>query len=188
MEQWKDVVGYEGLYLVSNMGQIKALDRLIVWDDKIHGVLNVHCVKKGKILKGYPTHNNYIRVRLSTKKSETKSITVHRIVAAAFVPNPDNKPQVNHKDGDKRNNAASNLEWCTQSENQLHAFSTGLQIAKNNKHPFKKTVSVYKDGVFLKEYFGVRAMCEELGLDRRSVLRVLDGTFASTKGHTFKVA
>lgn len=106
----KDIVGYEGLYKVSNLGYVKG--------------------KKG-ILKPYINLRGYYSVCL-VKHNKPKTYRLHRIVAQAFIPNPDNKPQVNHIDGDKSNNKAENLEWCTQSENMKHAFRIGLCNNKRN--------------------------------------------------------
>jgi hypothetical protein len=80
----------------------------------------------GRKLKQQITHDGYLRVELH-HKGAAKKHSVHRLVASAFVPNPEGKPQVNHKDGNKTNNTHSNLEWVTQSENQLHAYKIGLQ-------------------------------------------------------------
>lgn len=108
-EIWKDVVGYEGLYLISSNGNVKSISR--------RGAT-------GKILK--LNKRRYARVVL-TKSCIQHTLSVHRIVATAFITNPSNKPQVNHKDGNKLNNSVSNLEWSTPSENTIHALRTGLQ-------------------------------------------------------------
>lgn len=76
-----------------------------------------------KVLNGYPNTKGYLLVDLSTKK---RGVKVHRLVAMAFLPNPENKPQVNHIDGDKTNNNLNNLQWVTNGENQKHAFKLGL--------------------------------------------------------------
>lgn len=106
MEIWKSVNGFEGLYMVSNLGRIKSLPR--------NGTR-----KNGSILKP-AIRGNYLFVRLTGNRLD-KKCSVHRLVAEAFIPNPSNKPLVNHKDGNKLNNNANNLEWCTQSENMIHA-------------------------------------------------------------------
>ena len=110
-EIWKDVQGYEGLYKVSNLG-------------------NVYSYKSKKILKKYfPVFSlgatGYNLVGLY-KNGKQKMFGVHRLVAQAFIDNPLNLPIVNHKDGNKRNNAVSNLEWCTQKENVAHAIAMGV--------------------------------------------------------------
>lgn len=125
MEQFKDVKGYEGLYKVSENGVIIRLDT------------NKEIGKR----RG----NGYTLTKLF-KNGENKTMSVHRIVAEAFIPNPEGKPCVNHIDGDKTNNHVSNLEWVTYSENTSHAFQTGLcnnlKIPKGmEKFSFKKGFS-----------------------------------------------
>ena len=121
-EIWKDIVGYEGLYKVSNLGRVKSLSRNF-WN-------GVNWWKsKEKILKNNILSNYCIVYLYKNKKRKTKQ--VHRLVAQAFISNFNNKPEVNHIDGDKENNIVDNLEWCTHKENIQHAFKTGL---KNSKH------------------------------------------------------
>jgi hypothetical protein len=114
MEKIKPINGYEEEYKVSNRGYVISLPRLI-----FNG--KGYFLSKQKILTGSVTDKGYIRVEL-----EGKSYTLHRLVATSFIPNPENKPQINHIDGNKTNNCVSNLEWCTNSENQLHAYKYGL--------------------------------------------------------------
>lgn len=104
-EIWKDIDGYDGLYQVSNLGHVKSFRR-----------------GRERILKASPNSNGYPKVSLG----KCNNTFVHRLVATAFVPNPDDKPEVNHINGDKSDNRAVNLEWCTPSENTQHAFTTGL--------------------------------------------------------------
>lgn len=108
-EVWKEITGYEGYYRVSNFGRIESLNY------EGRGIR--------RILKTHHSSQEYDKVALrnwSTGKQTT--ITVHRIVATHFIPNPENLPQINHKDGDKYNNHVDNLEWCSPSENTLHAY------------------------------------------------------------------
>lgn len=121
MENWKDIAGYKGRYQVSDMGRVKSI-----------------LFKKELILKHGFNRCGYNYINLSKDKVYV-SKTVHRLVALAFISNPENKPQVNHKDGDKNNNSVLNLEWNTSKENNTHSFKTGLNkgqkgiVNKNSK-------------------------------------------------------
>lgn len=119
--EWKPVVGYEGLYEVSNHGQVKN-------------------VKTQKVLS--PRNSTRYPLVALFDKGKRKDFKVHRLVAKSFLPNPENKPQVNHKDGNKSNNHLLNLEWCTNSENQKHAYQTGLRkVTDYQKQIVKVSVS-----------------------------------------------
>jgi hypothetical protein len=127
MEIWKDVVGYEGIYQVSNLGRIKSIDRL-VW----HSSNKSYSKLKGVILKLDKKNKLYEQIHLC-KNRKSKNFLVHRIVAQAFIPNTFNKSQVNHIDENKFNNKASNLEWVTQSENINHGNRNKIVSEKNSK-------------------------------------------------------
>lgn len=145
-EVWKDIKGYEGLYEVSNLGRVRRCDAEIERKNRWNGKTNL--VWKGHIVKTHTSRRSgYTSVGLC-KDGVHSVIRLHRVVAQAFLDNPDNLPQINHKDGNKTNNAVSNLEWCTASYNQLHAYKTGLN------HGWKsKPVEQYtKDGVFIKSW------------------------------------
>ena len=110
-EVWKDVVGYEGYYQVSNLGRIKSLNRYVKAKN------NSKKLMKSKVLKPVKNDRGYLMVVLS-KNAKKRKIFVHRLVAEAFIPNPSNYPQVNHiKEMEKDNNNVINLEWCTCSYN-----------------------------------------------------------------------
>ena len=115
-EIWRDVEGYEGYYKVSNFGRVKNLER------KVKGHPGINTIKE-KILKSQKQHG-YRSVTFSVKNSP-KLFLIHRLVAKAFLPNPENKTQINHKDFDRSNNHVDNLEWATRIENVEHAYIRG---------------------------------------------------------------
>lgn len=119
-EEWKEVVGYEGLYKVSNSGKVKSFK---------YG--------KEKILKLKPNKNGYIYVKL-TKDDISKTFRVHRLVANAFINNAENKKEVNHKDGNLTNNNVKNLEWVTRKENMNHSVDI-----LNNVHGINGIYKIY---------------------------------------------
>ena len=94
-------------------------------------------ISNGKLLQGEKCKNGYIRFHLSRNKWKTH-LLAHRLVAEAFIPNPLNLPEVNHKDGDKSNNHVENLEWCTKGENMIHAYKMGLRNARGENNPASK--------------------------------------------------
>lgn len=120
VEVWKDIPGYEGYYQVSNFGRVKSLDRTVI--DKNGRVMKY----KGVILTPQLNEFGYEKVVL-IKSGKRKNFKIHQLVAIAFLDNPDNLPCINHKDGNKRNNMVSNLEWCTFGENNKHAYEKGLK-------------------------------------------------------------
>ena len=120
-EIWKWIDGYENMYQVSNLGRVRSVDRDVYCEVSPNKLQHIY----GKVLKQGTNHKGYPIVYLS-KDGKQKTITVHRLVALTFIENPLNLPQVNHIDGDKTNNNVSNLEWCDNSYNQIHAHKTGL--------------------------------------------------------------
>lgn len=142
-EIWRDIHEYEGLYQVSNLGKIKSL--------------NYNHTKKEKILVLANSSTGY-KVTVLSKSGKTKTINVHRLVAEAFIPNPNNLPCINHKDGNKINNCFDNLEWCTYSHNNKEAFRLGLRKPpwegkKGSKHNCSKKINQYDlEGNLINEF------------------------------------
>lgn len=114
-EVWKEIEGYNSKYYISNLGRVKSIK-----------------YTEPRILKARLDNHGYYRVAL-TKDKEVVECKVHRLVARAFIKNPYNKPTVNHKDGNKRNNTVENLEWATRSEQMIHAYKMGLIKSKKLK-------------------------------------------------------
>lgn len=138
-EIWKDIDGYKGFYQVSNKGRVRSVDRTIKWRH------NSFQYRKGRILAPTIDTAGYYVVGLH-KESVGKIYIVHRLVAEAFIPNPDNFPIINHKDENKLNNVVENLEWCTYSYNTKYNDCMTKRIAtrnKNNSYGCEKIVYQY---------------------------------------------
>lgn len=155
-EVWKDIKDYEGLYQVSNMGRVKRVARYIhSKPSRLHFNGEKRWFKE-KILKKYLGVMGYYRIALC-KCNTQKSIRIHRIVAQTFIPNPNNKPHINHKDGNKLNNYVDNLEWVTPLENVKHAIKTGLMDSKmlakySKKNLIKKVDMLTLDGEYIRTF------------------------------------
>ncbi|MFS0556889.1 NUMOD4 domain-containing protein [Brevibacillus sp. 179-C9.3 HS] len=164
-EVWKDVVGYEGIYRVSSFGRVKSLAN--------------GSSRKEKILKSHVDRNGYVKLDLS-KKGQSKKFYVHRLVAQAFIPNSLNKSQVNHRDGVKTMNHASNLEWCTPSENVKHAYSIGLTDR------VKPVLAVNLDTNERLEFVSRSDASRHLGVSTGNIYDVLKGKSNHANGWKFE--
>lgn len=127
-EIWKDIPLYEGVYQASNLGRIKSVERVALKNYRGNRIV------KERIMLGTVNRDGYLKVHFK-HNDINKGYFIHRLIAQTFIPNPLNKPQVNHKDGNKLNNSVNNLEWVTNLENQQHAVRMGLKSHKtvNNK-------------------------------------------------------
>lgn len=121
-EIWRSIKNYEGWYEVSSYGRVRSVDRMETLSD------GRKRLRKGSMLKTEKNINGYLRIQL-WKSSEVKKVSIHRLVAQAFIPNPNNLPQVNHKDEDKTNNHVENLEWCDGKYNTNY----GTAIQRNTE-------------------------------------------------------
>lgn len=163
MEEWKDIRGYEGFYQVSNMGRVKSL-----------GGQCGTVYRKERIRTKSLTKDGYERVRL-IRNGADKTMRVHRLVAEAFVPNPDNKETVNHIDGNKLNNVASNLEWTDRSEQMQHAYRLGLKTSISGAHNSNAKLTEEDVRTIRKEYIpqsrthGTVALAKKYGVTNRVI-------------------
>lgn len=194
-EIWKDIPGFEGLYQVSNLGRVKSLPRGKQWPyRRTHNNIRKPHIKNG-----------YYQVNLS-KDNKVRWISVHRLVALAFIPNPDNLPCVNHQDENKLNNHVNNLEWCSYAYNanygtarqrQIESMKTNdplnLRIQKSlvtrekNKRPNarKKILQLDSDGNIVK-YFDSISDAGRQGYDRASITYCCQGKRKTAGGYKWK--
>lgn len=162
-EIWKDIEGYEGIYQVSNLGRIRSLDRYITKPHPRNGVPTRY-LKKGQIVKTFAGRNGYIGVVLKFERNQ-KNFMVHRLVAKAFVPGYFDGADVNHKDCNRQNNRADNLEWMTRRDNLMYADAMD-KIHANQRKPI---IQMTLEGEFIREWPSMHSAHLALGLDPKSL-------------------
>lgn len=173
-EIWKDVPRFDGMVQASNLGRIKSF----------------YGYKYGRILKQSYDNNGYGYYRVHINHHRYYP---YRLIAETFLPNPENKPEINHKDGNKLNNRVDNLEWVTRSENMKHAYKLGLQrpsekqkqaVSKWNKeYRIKKVYQYDTEGNLLNCFKSQREAAKMLNLSEASVSRILNGQRSNRKGY-----
>lgn len=170
---WKPIKDYEDLYLINTNGQVLS-------------------IKSNRILKEITVANGYLCVNLS-RNNNHKPFRIHRLVAQAFIDNPLKKLQINHKDGNKLNNTMSNLEWCTASENQIHAYKNGLHkrgnkmcaAGKESIHSIK--VNQYDlNNNFIKCWDYIKLAGESLNIHSNSISYCCKGKYKSAGKYIWK--
>lgn len=171
-EVWKEIEGYEGYYEVSSFGRVRSIDRYVKgrWDAQIF------CASR--FMKCKRVKNGYLHVKL-TKDGERKEPLVHRLVASAFIPNPEGLEQVNHIDGDKTNNNVDNLEWCSASQNQLHSRRVLKRICG---HPRKPVICLENRKVYESAHHAAR----DLGLNPAGIYYTCEGRNKQTGNMHFE--
>lgn len=173
-EEWKELKDFEEFYEISNMGRIYSKRK-----KKIMTVLDHNCgyVQINLIGKGFKTHKY-----------------IHRLVAEHFVPNEENKPMVNHKDGDKRNNQYTNLEWCTARENQQHSRKVlkretyKIPVTYGKEHHNSKKINQIKNGTVINTFFGCGEAFRATGISKANIWSALKGKRQSAGGYNWQYA
>lgn len=170
-EIWKDVVGYEGLYQISNMGNVRSIDhitnnrfikgRLLTPRSRQHGYLGIPLYGKG----GHPTRN-------------CRTFSVHRLVAEAFLPNPENLAEVNHKNENKQDNRLSNLEWISHRDNTCYGNAQEKKRLTNRErhNKFKPILQYSRSGEFIKRFDCINDANRETGVPAGNIVRCAKGS------------
>lgn len=166
----KPVPGYDEYYAVSEKGEVYSRDRVIELPGRKNRCVNGTELRQKSIGKGY-------RTVVLSRGGETKTQYVHRLVAGAFIKNPDNLPYVNHKDGNPSNNHATNLEWVTHGQNVQHAYDSGLNGNKGGTHGFAVGVI---DNEIGERFDTVKEWADARGVKYSTARNVLNG-YSKTK-------
>ena len=185
-EIWKDIKGYEGEYQVSNFGRVRSIDKYVNC-----GLIHSNkALKKGKILK-LSERNGYLGVGLCNGKSQ-KSKLVHKLVAEAFIENPNNYNCVNHKDENKQNNCVNNLEWCSILYNNTYGNRL-KKISKSliNNPKISKKVNQYDlNGRFIKQWESIMEVERQLDINNSNISSCCSNkkAYKSAGGYIWKYA
>lgn len=173
VESWRPVVGYEGLYEVSNLGRVKSLPR--------------KGTKGGLLSENYTNSKHYAHVLL-TKNMKPNTKSVHRLVAMAWIPNPECLPQVNHIDGDKTNNCVDNLEWISNLDNRRHAIRIGISEAtpKEAIAAHKRRVRATNNNHEHVEFDSVRDAEKALRVCNQNIIKVCRGARRTAGGYMWE--
>ena len=175
VEVWKPIMGYEGLYEVSNLGNVRSLDRM----GKGRG--NSMKLHKGKLLNPCYDNNGYLCVVLS-KNGKAKKVRLHQLIAQAFIPNPENKPCIDHINTIRDDNRIENLRWCTQKEN----LNNPISIEKQKEVQGVSVLQIGTDGELIKVWKSIieaeRALCFAHG----NICRVCKGIYKTLGGFKWK--
>lgn len=174
-EIWKDIKGYEGLYQISNLGNVKSLEKII--NDK----KNRKYIKKERIMKPMINNSGYYELILK-KEGKSKHYRVHRLVADAFIKNPKNFPIINHKDHNKLNNKFDNLEWCTQKYNVNYDF---------DRKTFPKKVKIKQYDLnmnYIKTFNSMKEIETEYEVSRTTIRFCCLGRNKTCKGFIWRYA
>ena len=177
-EIWKAVVGYEGKYEVSSIGRVRSIPRYV------RNSVGSQTFVEGKILTASKNKAGYMHVSLSDSEYKTRRWSVHRLVAIAFIENPDDLPVVNHKDENKSNNCVENLEWCSQSYN--------LSYKDGQKKRRQQKIQMYnrETGEYIKTFNSIDEASQETGTNRTTISQVASNKYGrrSAGGYIWRYA
>lgn len=168
-EIWKDLKGYEKYYKISNFGRL-------------------YSKRKNTIMTNLHHNCGYLKINL-VKNKTMKSVYIHRLVAENFIANIENKPQVNHIDGNKLNNRVDNLEWCTAKENQSHSINVlknkryKIPIVYGENHHNSKKIKQIENGKTINTFFGCGEASRETGINKHNIWSVLKGNRKTAGGY-----
>lgn len=171
-EIFVDIVGFDGKYQISNIGNVKSVGRYVARKGQSDLYVKERIKKCSIKNSGYKTLILY-------RDNIGKNKTIHRLVASAFIPNPENKKEVNHKDGNKLNNCVENLEWCTPSENQYHSHKTGLNISPNGEDSVNAKIKEIDVIEIRRQYvkgdvnFSLRAIAKRFNLHPSTIYNII---------------
>ena len=171
MEEWRDIIGYEGIYQASNRGRIKRVEH---WKNQTIKQSPEKYTRRPlteKIMK--QNGDPYLRVCLS-KNKESKTMSVHRLIAQSFIPNPNNYPEINHIDCDPKNNRVENLEWCDRKHNINHADRTAKAARSCEKKIICKETGII--------YESITKAARATGLQKSKISNVCHGKRNTTGG------
>lgn len=163
-EIWKPIPGYSGKYLISNLGNVKST--------------NYKNTNSEHLMKSSPSNMGYYKLELYSQGKSTVKY-VHRLVAESFIANPENKPQVNHIDGNKSNNVVTNLEWCSASENQQHAV-------RHNLHSRTPVEQYTSSGEYIRSWDSIKEAAEKLNICASNIGYNIAGRSKTYKGFIWK--
>lgn len=181
VEIWKDIEGYEGLYKISNLGNVESIEL------KYINSLGYEVTKNGCFLSKHFT-KKYYQISLY-KNGKSNRFYLHRLIALAFIPNPENKPCINHINGIKTDNRIENLEWCTYSENNIHALKTGLSKLPDEfiNHSRSKKITQYDlNGKFICNFDSLSEAYKITGIHISTISLCVNNKIENIKGFIFK--
>lgn len=180
---WKDINGYEGIYQISNLGNVVSLDRISTKRDRWGKIIDYHL--KSKIIKTSHNNKGYSIIHLY-KNKKSKTFLLHRLVAEAFIPNPKGLLEINHKDENKDNNCVDNLEWCTRKQNNNYGIQSKDGRRSTSKFRMKKVCQYDHNRNLINVFDGIRLAEEKTGIANQNICKCCQGKVEKAGGYVWK--